>query len=304
MLCRDDARVAWVTDYSRDRAAAVARSFGVQAFVLPSTLRDIPPVDVLLVAIPYGVRKPYYEALRGRPISLYVEKPFASTVQEHVQVASWFSQSQIGCGLQRRSSSAVKAFASVLKAGIFGAIRHVRLGHGSRGKLGGSSYSADLKLAGGGILMEAGIHLLDVALYALEAVAITAASGSQVREVGFDVHTEASLQIRTRELGAFPLDVVVSGLTDTIDGIEVEYEQAILFFSESDGALRVRSQQRTFSITSAESSNETSVQQCYAHWSAFLDSVRDGQPNHTAVSHCLLTTEAIERLYSMADQGS
>lgn len=306
LLCRDDVQVDWITDGNKARAASVARSFGVASIGLPASLMDIPSVDVLLVAIPFGAREKYYEALRGRPISLYVEKPFACTVQDHIRLASWFKESQIGCGFQRRSSKAVQFFKEFLSKGLLGPIRRVRLGHGARGKLGASRYSGDLNLAGGGILMEAGIHLLDAALYVLEATEILEASGHQLRDCGFDVHTDASLRVSTQQLGEFPLDIIVSGLTNTLSGIEVEYEHASLFFAENNGVLRARARTDTswYTINSVQSAGETAAQLGYAHWSAFLASVRSGLPNHTTVSDCLLTTNAIERLYGMAEQGA
>jgi predicted dehydrogenase len=304
LLNRTDARVAWVADKDAARAKSVAQAFGIDRLALPDDLSKIPEVDVLLVAIPYGVREPYYQALKGRAVNFYVEKPFANCVAEHQRLVSWFPGGRLACGFQRRSWTAVEAFAQILREPFFGAIRRVRLGHGYRGRLGASRYAGNPRMGGGGILMEAGIHMLDLALYTLEATAIIEAHGKQLREYGFDVHTQARLLLRTRQLGEFPVDIVISGLVNTEHQIAVEYENAELSFAENNGWIQIRApgSAESYPLFATNPGPEPSLQQCHAHWSAFFQFVRDGRPNRTSVATSLLTTEAVERLYAMADE--
>jgi hypothetical protein len=74
VLALPDARVDWVVDRDERKARLLARSFGVGHVPLPSDLAALPAAAVVLIAVPYGVREPMYEALSSRS-ALYVEKP-------------------------------------------------------------------------------------------------------------------------------------------------------------------------------------------------------------------------------------
>ena len=81
MLALSGARVDWIVDRDERKARTLARSFGIRHVALPRDLTALPPADAVLIAVPYGVRAPMYEALCPRS-ALYVEKPFARTVEE------------------------------------------------------------------------------------------------------------------------------------------------------------------------------------------------------------------------------
>ena len=102
-LALSELRLSWVADVNLEKAEAVAHAFGVKHVHLPANLTDLPPCDVLLLAVPFGERDPYYQALRQHNCALYVEKPFSRSVQHHQTICSWFPANRLGCGLQRRS---------------------------------------------------------------------------------------------------------------------------------------------------------------------------------------------------------
>jgi predicted dehydrogenase len=304
LLSRSDVQIAWIADKNDSRALEMAKAFGIPHVTLPANPNDLPLTDVLLIAAPYGARRNYYESLKGRRVHLYVEKPFARSVAEHKQYLSHFPLTQIACGFQRRSWRSFADFNAVVKDGLFGAVRRVRVAHGHRGRLGGGRYGGKLAIAGGGILFEAGIHLLDLALCALEASDILDASGHQIREDGFDVHTDARLCVRTRALGDIPIDVLVSGLVNTDHGIFIEYDSVVLSFDESIGSMWIRAKHasKAYPLCFAMRGPEPSLQQCDAHWSEFLNGIRTGKSNRTSASDSLVTTKAIERLYDLPER--
>ena len=61
---------------------AVAKSYGVDWLCTPTNLENLPYTDIVLLAIPYGAREPYYKVLSQRDSALYVEKPMAATYEE------------------------------------------------------------------------------------------------------------------------------------------------------------------------------------------------------------------------------
>lgn len=305
LLALVGARVAWVADAGAARARTLARAFTVEALAIPPDLGDLPVTDALLLAIPYGARPPYYRALGGRATSLYVEKPFARSLDEHQSICSAFPQAQVSIGLQRRSSGTIRLLREVLREKLFGPLRSVKVGHGLRGRvMGGTSYSANLALAGGGILFEVGIHLVDAALFATDAESFRIESGRMIRDGGFDLHTEALITLRLPGGEEVPAQILVSGLTDTIQGIECSFDHATVLVEAQGKALQVRPRSGGVSREFREAlagSCVTPFQISHAHWRGFLQSIADRKPNWTSASEAILTTRLIEGLYALGE---
>src|SRR5258708_6042613 len=98
LLAMQQVRVEWITDIDAKMAGSVAKAFGVPPLAMPDPLAEIPRTDIVVLAIPYGARPPYYEALRGRGTAIYVEKPIARTAAEHLELCSWFADYQLASG--------------------------------------------------------------------------------------------------------------------------------------------------------------------------------------------------------------
>src|SRR5688500_17202500 len=81
--------VAWIADVNEARAKALAEANDMRGIGVtdPSAL---PPADVVLVAVPPGVRKGYFTEFAKRGTALFVEKPFALSLAEHVEYTAAF----------------------------------------------------------------------------------------------------------------------------------------------------------------------------------------------------------------------
>lgn len=159
LLAMDDVCVAWVTDRDHDRAKQAARSCRVNWLGLQEQLSVLPYTDIILLAIPYGARDPYYEVLQHRSSALFVEKPIARSADEHRQLCSLFPPSRLAIGLQRRSWGPAVLLKKLVNESVFGRLTRIEFRHGSSAIVtSGKSFVSDVKLAGGGILFEHGIH--------------------------------------------------------------------------------------------------------------------------------------------------
>jgi predicted dehydrogenase len=293
-------RVSWIADINVEKAEAVANAFGIKRVPVPSDLADIPPCDVLLLAIPFGERDPYYQALSQHSCALYVEKPFSRSVHHHQTICSWFPANLLGCGLQRRSWGPTLLIKELIAGRMFGSLREIQFGFGSLGGIvTGGRYSSNAKLAGGGLLMEMGVHGLDTVLFVTEATAIEVRDKIMIMDHGIDVHTVAELVVTMPEYGRVDCRIVVSCLEDTIDSIRFVFEHCVAVLGSTGltiESLRSRrpylitAQPRVYPLTPFETFGE--------HWSRFIFGIRSGVPNRTSASTALLTTEAIEQLYA------
>src|SRR5689334_13587240 len=78
------AACAWIYDKSMSRSALVSRMYGVAALEEGAFDRAIGDVDICLLAVPYGTRKPYIDLCRRHGKAIVIEKPFAFSKEEHL----------------------------------------------------------------------------------------------------------------------------------------------------------------------------------------------------------------------------
>jgi predicted dehydrogenase len=298
-----EARVAWIVDADLSRSRSLARAFEVDCHPLPDRLEALPDADVVLLAIPFGVREPYYEALRERDVAVYVEKPVCLNREQHRRLCSWFPDHRLAHGMQRRSFGPTRVVRDVLREGLFGEPIAIRHRAGRRGKLAHHGFHSDARLSGGGILAEHGVHGLDTVLYFTGATAAQVERVEMVRSHGLDIHTEARMILKSESKRPIDYTMELSWLRDAKPGLQVVFENAVLEFSIFDmtGTLHVHAkggswrlatnQEKPYPVTAFQIFNE--------HWSRFLEGLASGKANYTSVRHAELTTEVLERCYEL-----
>jgi len=297
----EGARIAYVADRDEARAKLVGRAFGAQGLA-PQSPRDLPPADVVLLSLPYGARPAYYEVLAARGTAVYAEKPFARTLAEHDARCAAFGPARLACGLQRRSWGPARALREILRAAPFGKLLRARVEVGGPGLTPGGGYLGDPKLAGGGLLAEVGIHAVDLALFCADAAEVEVQAAKQEAHAGLDIHTEAEAQVTTYHGDRFELSVLASALRFTSLANTFTFEHAELAFAAwGDGAIQVkpRGGGPVLSITTESMEYpRTSAQSIHAHWSRFLEGLREDKPNETSAAASRLSTSFLEQTYA------
>src|SRR5579871_48238 len=93
----------WLCDLNRQRAARLAAAYRIKSVY--QQLEQCSEVDVALLAIPLGCRRPVWERLFARGWHVLCEKPFAANVAEHdwIMEAGTAARIQIGAGFMRRT---------------------------------------------------------------------------------------------------------------------------------------------------------------------------------------------------------
>jgi predicted dehydrogenase len=300
LLATDGVDVAWVTDANAVRAKSMGAAFGVRSEPLPETLDQLPAADVTLLAIPFGVRDPYYQVLARRGTAVYVEKPFALTVDQHRLQCAMFPDHRLACGFQRRSWGPTLMLRDAIDSRLFGRLRAIRFGFGRRGAVGGGGYLSNVKLAGGGMLFESAIHGVDAILFLAGAVSVRVPEAAMILEEGFDLHTTARLAIRDAQGNSVEGELTISCLEDTTQRLDCVFDNATVCYSLfSEGAVEVKpvSGKSRYLLTGAAPYPLTSYETTHRHWRLFLEGIEAGVPNWTSASQSILTTEVIEQLY-------
>src|SRR5258706_7278732 len=143
--------VSWIADKDLNRARDLGKSYDVSVCDVSSGLRTSTKTDLILLAMPFGVRAPYYNALSKMGAAIYVEKPFARAVAAHQKLCSAFDDFKIACGLNRRSWGLIQFCRQLLVKVFFARGRLVGFGFGLFiGIPAAAHYIADAPMAGGG----------------------------------------------------------------------------------------------------------------------------------------------------------
>src|SRR5450759_4524165 len=72
--------ILWQHDKNEKRSALIEKMFNVRAINEPALKIAIEEIDICLLTIPYGVRKEFIKKCAALNKSIYVEKPFARTI--------------------------------------------------------------------------------------------------------------------------------------------------------------------------------------------------------------------------------
>jgi predicted dehydrogenase len=286
----------------------VARAFGVHCVELPEDPAGLPPADLVLLAIPYGARWGYYDALARREMALFIEKPLFRTVEQHEQLCSVWPAHRVAHGYQRRSLGTLRLARELVDSRVFGPLESVDFGMGNPGIVTFGRYYGNLELAGGGVLFETGVHGIDALMHLTRATEASVREVEMIVEEGSDLHTDARISLQTAAGDAVNATLSTSALRETTNRIELVFAQARVRFSifDASGAIRVRPRGGggEFELAPADPRGfpRTENQTLHAHWTAVLDALREERPNATSAHDALLTTRIVEQCYTQAER--
>jgi predicted dehydrogenase len=312
LLTNGEVHVAWLADSNPERAQATASAFKITSHQIPADLSQLPEAAIYLLGVPVSQRQPYFEALRDRGGAVVVDRPFAATLEQHREVCGWFTEERLGSGLVTRAWGPVEATRGIIQSCLFGKLERVRFGYGY------PAMPVHRVRDAAGILAGAAVDGIDLALFATSARSVQFEYVSHGAGQGLGLSSEANLKIETESQADVPLEIVISGLRETIEGVEFEFENATISYQllgqgysllgEEVDRVPVALPRRGgaayhlvplagqyFPVSAAQTAQE--------YWSAFLRGLREQRPNSTSAAGSTLTTEVVERLSLCSERG-
>ena len=295
--------IPWVIDASRMRAQAAAEAYSIPHCLTPDELDHTTPTDAVLLACPYGARKPYFEFFGDKPVALYIEKPVARTSAELSEICALRAPYEIAAGFLRRSMGVTNIMRGVIKDRLFGRLRHVRSEFGTSTVIsGGSSFAKDVKLAGGGQLFESAIHNIDAVCFMIGATSACVQRAQMIHEDGFDLHTEATIGLVDRDGSAIGMELLVTCLRNTNYEIQLEFDHAVVTLSLFKPILpqvRTYRGRNVFHLVDAVAKDypRQVFDVTYVFWSEFLNGLKYRRENYTNATTTAVSTSIIEQLY-------
>ncbi|WP_226008400.1 Gfo/Idh/MocA family protein [Natrinema salinisoli] len=161
----------------RDR---FADEFGARTYETHEALIEDDAVDAVIVTTPNRFHEAIAVAALEAGLDVLIEKPLAHTLESAERIAAAAARSDGICivGFHNRQAASMAMFDEQLARNRFGDLTHVEANYvRRRGVPGPGSWFTDPELAGGGALLDIGVHALDLALYALDFPEIVEVSG-------------------------------------------------------------------------------------------------------------------------------
>jgi len=194
-------------------------------------------IDLAIVALPNAAHAPVSCELLGKGIHVLCEKPMARNVPECLLMieAARQGRTELCIGHNRRFRSNVTLARRLLGKGIIGEIRRIDAEEGSTSDWRRSPAYFDPKQAGGGALIDVGIHLIDLIRWCVGEFSEVEYTGN-----GTATAVESDAELRFRMANGAQGSLVVSRTRDLEQRIRLTGTEGYLEIGLWSDHLRVR----------------------------------------------------------------
>ncbi|MBX0303126.1 Gfo/Idh/MocA family protein [Haloarcula salinisoli] len=284
-------------------------------------------VDAVLVTTPNKFHEEYVVGALEAGLDVFVEKPLAHTVGSAERIAEAAQAADGFCmvGFHNRFRNPVQALLGYRDDGTMGQLDHIEANYlRRRGVPGRGSWFTRKALAGGGALIDIGVHAIDLSLFLLDFPEVVEVSG-QTRATfgtrseyayvnmwgedhgssGFDVDDSASAFIRCADGSTIALEVawasnrpdsqeyVVRG-TDAGAKLDLSSDEMELYETVSTGVNHHRTSQVE---TAADDAHGIELEE-------FVESATAGEPPGTnTVEQALTVQRVLDAIYRSSEEG-
>jgi predicted dehydrogenase len=225
-----DCEIVAVADPSAERAAALAADTGAAGiFTDAQSLLRGADIDAVYVAVPNVHHESVASAAlnAGKPVLL--DKPFALDLPaaERIAAAAAANDQVLMLGMNQRFDRNVQRARALCQSGRFGDIYHVKAFWRRRtGIPRMGSWFTSRAMAGGGALLDIGVHVLDVALHLLDNFNPTSVSGATFTRFGNRGLGEGGWGRSERAFETFDVDDFATALIRLDGGAVITLEAA------------------------------------------------------------------------------
>ncbi|QSG06488.1 Gfo/Idh/MocA family protein [Halapricum desulfuricans] len=323
LVAENDARLVAGLDVDPSARTRFETEYGAETYTDRTSFYDA--VDAVIVTTPNAYHEKYAVGALQAGCSVLVEKPLAHTLESAERIAAAAAESDAVCmvGFHNRFDPRAEALAAYREDGFFGTVQHVDATYvRRRGVPGQGTWFTDADVAGGGALIDIGVHALDLVLSLLafpdvEEVSGVARSTFGQREDYVDVEgwggddgtvsveDSATAQLRTADDATISLDVAWAAnrtdetafrLRGTDGGAYLDMNGDLTLYESVDHGV---DQHRTTTVETAEYDGHAAEQQ------AFFEAVTAGEdPDRNTVEQALTVQRLVEAIYRSSDDGA
>ncbi len=181
VVSHPDAEIAAVADLSKDRAKEVADKYGCKnVYTKWEEMIADPEINAIAIALPNFLHAPVSMACLKAGKHVILDKPFALSLDEAKKVAAVAKAKRkvFMLGMNQRYRKESQMIKTIVERGDLGDIYHGKAYWYRRSgcpKFG--TWFGEKKLAGGGALLDIGVHMLDLCLFLMDNWQPVAVSG-------------------------------------------------------------------------------------------------------------------------------
>ena len=324
-LADQPAELAGGLDISGDARESFREQFDVPTYEEPENL--LSAVDAVLITTPNRFHEQYAVAALEAGLDVLLEKPLAHTLESAKRIAEAAHDAEGFCmvGFNNRFAAPVEVLKQHQAEGRFGDMSHIEANYvRRRGIPGRGSWFTSKGVAGGGALIDIGVHAIDLALHFLDFPEITEVSGSTRSEFGtreeyayiemwgedvgpegFDVDDSATALLRTESGQTVSLDVAWATNRPENNEFVLRGTEAGARFDRGSHDLTIyeASGTGTHHLTDAEIETQA-VDTHKAELRYFVEHVAAGeQPDQNTVEEGLAVQRVIDAIYRSSEQG-
>lgn len=323
-LAMDDVSVVAVADTIPENRQ-YAREEGVEStYEDYEALLRTEPLDAAVVALPPFLHTDAVELAARRGCAVFVEKPFARDVDEAREMCDYARDSSILLGVDHtiRYLPDVRKVRAAYRDGRVGDVPYATISRVNYGPFSQPpahsslpGWHLDPEAAGGGVLLELGVHLLDVLEWTFGNMTVHTAEMDTQLEL--PVEDAATVLLESEKTGTrvtlhcgsyqweddadFNMQFRLEGLTGTLDSDEHSPEN---FYGHAARAAAQNLRRRLTGDDPVYYAPTYYLQAYYVALEEFLDAVRNGEQPPVSGEEGLRTIELAEAAYEAAERAT
>ena len=282
--------------------------------------------DAVLVTTPNRFHEEHAVAALEAGLDVLLEKPLAHTLESAERIANTAREAPGFCtvGFQARFEPAVEILRAYQRDGRLGEVYHVEANYlRRRGVPGMGSWFTDRETAGGGALVDVGVHALDLGLHVLGFPAVEEVSGTARSQFGgrddyaylqmwgpegngtFDVDDSVTAFVRCAAGKTLTLEVSWAANREPNHDVVVRGTEGGAALDVHDGDLTLYESSKAGGDHHADTTVETREEDAHvAEKRRFVEAVRAGEPpERNTVEQALTVQRVVDAIYRSSERG-
>ena len=325
------AEVVALAGLDTDRCESLAKRFDIpHVYREYQELLERDDIDAVSIAVPNILHMPVAKAAFEAGKHVLIEKPLARNAAEGVAMveAAREHNKVLGVSFQRRTRHDVQLLKEAYEAGKFGNVYYSKAWWMRRSGIPGlGSWFTSKEAAGGGPLIDLGVHVLDMLMYVLGNPEVHSVTGTTYSEIGpsgrggwpdqrrqqmsadqkYEVEDLASAFVRMKNGGTMLLEASWASFTEMKDDFGIQ-------IYGSEGGARIFAEQYALTDTlevygemgDATTDMKPRLVAREGHAQiihSFIDSILHGTPMHPDGLEGLANIQLIDAIYKSAELG-
>jgi predicted dehydrogenase len=291
LSCIDYVKIEFIAD--RNDPSILANMYNTKSIKIDK-ISNLPKCDVVLLAVPVGVKEKYLCELIKQNCYIFAEKPFSVDLASH----NFFlkSSNKITCNYVRNYYDTTRNIKNIISSNVFGKIKKISIIEGGiNGKTGLSknSYQNNPELSGG-FLRDSACHTFSQLDFLFNNIFVQKAN--IIWEDGFDVEINAIFDVDN----SFSIDYLGTQLKNVEPSITIIFEDYEIKFNhlipDSTFAISSLNTKKKFIFQHESSFGSTFAQAYYLKWINFLKKVSSSSKIDSEIETSITTTRIIDNI--------